>query len=473
MNVYECHLNLRKKKISSVELVRDCLEKFKKAENNSFISLTSESALKQAGKMDKEMAESGLNGPLHGIPYSLKDLFITKGLRTTAGSRILYNYIPPYDGYVSERLKSAGAVLMGKTALDEFGMGSMGKMTPFPVVTNPLDKKRAAGGSSSGSAASVCEGSSLFSVGTDTGGSVRLPAVFCGLVGFKPTYGRVSRYGQIAYASSLDQASPIAKTVVDIACIMEEITQKDFRDATQACLPPLNMENVLKKGTSGFLKGKKMGISSPLIENCREDMRLSLEGALRNFKAEGVELVEIDFPHFQYAVPTYYIISSCEASANLARYDGIHYGLRTRQMGDIEQTYIKSRSIGFGEEVKRRILLGTFALSSGFYEAYYNKACLIRRLITKDFEDNFKKCDIVFLPVSSGTAFPLDRPQSVVETYLNDLYTIPVNLAGLPGLSIPFLTGKDGLPTGFQLTGPAFADEEVLKTGIAFERELS
>ena len=471
MNVYEAHLNIKEKKISSVELVQECLLKFKKAQNNSFISLTADLALAKALETDKEIAKSGLRSTLHGIPYSLKDLFITKGIRTTAGSKILYNYIPPYDGYISERLNSVGAILMGKTALDEFGMGSTGKMTPFPIVTNPLDKEKVAGGSSSGSAASVCEGSSLFSMGTDTGGSVRLPAIFCGLVGFKPSYGRVSRYGQIAYASSLDQASPIAKTVLDIACIMEEITQKDSRDATHKSQAPLNMDN--KKEPAGFLKGKKIGISSSLMENCREDMCRTLQKALKFFKDKGVVLVEMEFPHFEYAVPAYYIIASCEASANLARYDGIHYGLRSKGVGDIEQTYIKSRSIGLGEEVKRRILLGTFALSSGFYDAYYNKACLIRHLITKDFEDNFNKCDMIFLPVSPGTAFSLNRPQSVVETYLNDLYTIPVNLAGLPGLSIPYLKGDDGMPTGFQLVGPAHTDHEVLRFGMAFERESS
>ncbi|MCY4523948.1 MAG: Asp-tRNA(Asn)/Glu-tRNA(Gln) amidotransferase subunit GatA, partial [Halobacteriovoraceae bacterium] len=437
MNLFECHLKLKEKKISAVELVQDSLKNFEKADNNSMISLTYELALKEASWVDREIARNGVKGPLHGIPYTLKDLFITKGIRTTAGSKILYNYIPPYDGYISAQLKKAGAIMMGKVTLDEFGMGSSGEMTPFSVAKNPLNKTKVAGGSSSGSAVSVAEGTCLFSIGTDTGGSVRLPANFCGLVGFRPSYGRVSRYGQIAYASSLDQAGPLAKTVRDLAYVMDAITEKDPRDATNTSLPSLDMSSRVDQIKPSFLKGKRIGFCPALIDDCRRDVKGELQRALSHFKSEGVELVELDFSYLKYAVATYYIISCSEASANLARYDGIHYGLSKRNIGNLEEVYAQSRQEGLGSEVKRRILLGTYSLSSGYYDAYYTKACKIRHLITKEFKENLKKCDAIFFPVSGVTAFSRSEIEEPLKMYLNDLYTIPVNLASLPGLAIP------------------------------------
>ena len=472
MNLFECHLKLKNKKISAVELVQDCLQNFQKADNNSMISLTAESALKEASLIDKEIADQGIKGPLHGVPYTLKDLFVTKGIRTTAGSRMLYNYIPPYDGYVSSQLKKAGAILMGKVTLDEFGMGSTGEMTPFPAAKNPLNEKRVTGGSSSGSAASVVEGSSIFSMGTDTGGSTRLPANFCGLVGFKPSYGRVSRYGQIAYASGLDQAAPLAKTAVDIGHIMNAITEKDPRDATNTSRPPLEMASRMEKITPGFLQGKKIGFSSVLMEDCKDDVKEELKKGLSHFEKQGVKLVELDFPLLKYAVATYYILSSSEASANLARYDAIRYGACKRGE-NLENCYTKSRQEGFGEEVKRRIFLGTYSLCSGYYDAFYAKACKVRNLIEEEFKKNLQKCHAVFFPVCASTAFPCNHTQYPLQMYLNDLYTIPVNLALLPGLALPFGKGVDGMPTGFQLIGRRFADAEIIELGVAFERSFS
>lgn len=475
MNVYQCYLDLKEKKMSSVELTQSCLQRLKASQNNALISITAEMALAQAAQADECMARREVKGPLQGIPYTLKDIFITKGIRTTAGSKMLANYIPPYDGLVSAALKQAGGVMIGKANLDEFAMGSSGETSAFGATKNPLDPRKVPGGSSSGSAASVAEGLALYSIGTDTGGSIRLPANFCGLVGFRPSYGRISRYGQIAFASSLDQASPVASSVLDIALIMEAITTPDARDATKAALPPMAILDQLLPIAHPFLKGKRIGLSQKLMERCESEVRREIERALTHLEAMGVHLVEVDFPHFEYVVPTYCIIAFSEASANLARYDGIHYGLGKRHGdgGNLEDSYVKSRSEGFGAEVKRRILLGTYSLSSGHYEAYYTKACKVRRLISEDFQNNFKRCDVILSPVCATTAFDLGKSrEDSVKNYLNDIFTIPANLAGLPALALPFGHGREKLPTGFQLMGPQFADEAVLKIGWAMEQAL-
>lgn len=469
-NIYQTHLKLKKKEISSLELTKEALSFAKKAENNTFISLTEELALNTAKAKDEEIAKGHVPSTLFGIPYTLKDLFITKGIRTTGGSKILFNYVPPYDGYVSSSLSKAGGVLIGKVGNDEFGMGSTNECTPFGAIKNPLNPNKVPGGSSGGSAASVAEGSSFYSMGTDTGGSSRLPANFCGIVGFKPSYGRVSRYGQLAYASSLDQASPMANTTLDIACVMEHLTTKDMHDGTNVNLGAMKIIEEMIKLDEKYLKGKRIGFSQELNNGCRADVKAELEKALAHLKSKGAELVEVSLPHLKYCVSSYYIIATCEASSNLARYDGIHYGFRKSHKGDIEDTYIESRSLGFGEEVKRRILLGTFSLSSGYYDAYYAQACKVRRLIYNDYQEAFKKCDVIFSPVCATTAFDLGAgPSDPVQMYMNDLYTIPVNLAGLPGIALPFGKGQDGMPTGFQFIGQRFKDEELLKMGHAFE----
>jgi aspartyl-tRNA(Asn)/glutamyl-tRNA(Gln) amidotransferase subunit A len=470
-DIYEAHELIKSKKISSAELTRECLSKAKEAGNNSFVSLIEDGAISAANRVDERMASSGLKSTLDGIPFSLKDLFITKDIRTTAGSKSLYNYIPPYEGYVSGQLQDAGGVLVGKVGCDQYGMGSTNENTPFGVVLNPLNKDYVAGGSSGGSAASVAEGSSFYSFGTDTGGSTRLPANFCGLVGYKPTYGRISRYGQIAYGSSLDQAAPIANSILDMGCILEHVSEKDNRDSTHAPLGKVNIVDELLKIDSNYLKGKKIGYSQEFIDACDEDIKKELTSALDTFKKLGADLVDIKLPHAKYCISVYYIIATSEASANLARFDGIHYGHRCAHKNEgLEATYVDSRTEGFGDEVKRRILLGTFSLSSGYQDEYFAKACKVRRLIYNDFQEAFKNCDVVFNPVCASNAFKvgagIDDP---FKMYMNDLYTIPVNLAGLPGLAIPFGKGKNGLPTGFQLIANAFEDKELLKIGRAFE----
>ncbi len=470
MNIYESHNLLKSKKISATELTKEALTKAETSKTNAIITLTSDLALRRAKEADKEISSKGPKGWLHGVPFTLKDLFITKNIRTTAGSKILFNYIPPYEGYVSRSLSDAGAILIGKVSCDEFGMGSTNENTPFGAVKNPHDVNHVAGGSSGGSAASVAEGSSAFSMGTDTGGSIRLPANFCGLVGFKPTYGRVSRYGQIAYGSSLDQAGPVARNVLDVGCVMEAITQKDPLDVTNVPNKTMKIVGALEKANVKDLKGKVIAYSREFIEACDNDVKSSLYDALKVFESSGAILKETSFPHFKYSVAAYYLIATSEASTNLARYDGIHFGFRDKSMkGNLEQTYIRSRTEGFGEEVRKRIILGTFSLSSGYQDQYFAKACKVRRKIYQDFENAFLEADAIFSPVCASLAFKQgEGKQDPLKMYMNDLYTIPVNLAGLPGLALPF--GKHGnLPTGFQLIGKSFQDEELLKLGRAFE----
>ena len=469
-NIYNLHLDLKNKKISSTELTKDCLKKAFGSKNNTFISITEEIALAEARNADEEIAKRSFRSALHGIPYSLKDLFITKGIRTTAGSKILANYIPPYDGYVSKAFKKAGGVLIGKVGLDEFGMGSTNENSAYGNVKNPLNELKVSGGSSGGCAASVAEGSSYISMGTDTGGSSRLPANFCGLVGFKPSYGRVSRYGQIAYASSLDQAAPMATTTLDIACVMEQITEKDNHDGSNIDLGSMKLINDLLSLSETHIKGKKIGVSKDLIDGCATDIKGELNKALDHLKKTGAELIDITLPNLKHSVSTYYIIATCEASTNLSRYDGVRFGLRKTHKGNLEDTYTESRSCGFGDEVKKRIILGTFFLSEGHHEAYYAKACKVRRLIYNDFIESFKKCDMIFSPVCATTAFDIGVGSSdPVQMYMNDLYTIPANLAGLPAIALPYGKDSNGMPTGFQLIGKQFADADLLKFGHVFE----
>jgi aspartyl-tRNA(Asn)/glutamyl-tRNA(Gln) amidotransferase subunit A len=470
INIYESHTLLKNKKISSTELVKEALKNANASKTNSFITLTDDRALYEAKVADEEISKDGLKSWLHGVPFSLKDLFITKNIRTTAGSHILFNYIPPYDGFISKRLASDGGILVGKVSCDEFGMGSTNENTPYGTVSNPFDAERVAGGSSGGSAASVAEDSCAYSIGTDTGGSIRLPANFCGLVGFKPTYGRVSRYGQIAYGSSLDQAGPITKNVLDAGCVLESITEKDILDVTNVPNKKVSIVEDLIKIDATYLKGKVVAYSRDFIESCDSDVRSSLNDALKLLEKAGAKLVETSFPHFKYSVAAYYLIATSEASTNLARYDGIHFGLRDKSSkGSLEQTYVRSRTLGFGEEVRKRVILGTFSLSSGYQDEYFAKACRVRRKINNDFNAAFAKADVIFAPVCGSLAFKHgESKRDPIKMYMNDLYTIPVNLAGLPGLALPY--GKHGkLPTGFQFIGKAFEDEELLKIGRAFE----
>ncbi len=468
-NILYWHDQLQEKKISCVELVQECIKHHNKQSNNTMISFLGEQALEIAQKRDLE-----LNNQIHylyGIPFTLKDLFITKGIRTTAGSKMLYNYIPPYEGFISERLQQVGGVMIGKVNCDEFGMGTTNEHSAYGAVKNPWNNNYVAGGSSGGSASSVVEQSSHYSIGTDTGGSIRLPANFCSLVGFKPSYGRVSRYGQIAYASSLDQSSPIAKTVMDIACIMEAITENDSRDSTHAGLGKLNIVESLRQQNLDFVKNKTLAFDPSFIDACQENVRKQLLESLNVFKKLGVKLREVSFPHFKYAIETYYMIAPSEASANLSRYDGIKFGYSAGRGEDLLGLYRKSRGEGFGPEVKRRIILGTFALSAGYYDAFFNKACKLRHLIAQDFENVFQDSDFIFSPVHSTTAMRLGEALTdTVKIYMNDLFTVPVNLAGLPAIALPYGRGENDLPTGFQLIGKRFQDDTLLKCAYNFEQ---
>jgi len=476
-DIHALHTLLKSKKVSSKELTQEALHNLKKTKDNAYITVTEQLALDQANKADRLLAENHCHSYLHGIPYSLKDLFVTENIRTTAGSRYLLNYIPPYQGQVAHLLKKSHAVLMGKVGCDEFGMGSTNKNTPFGQVDNPINAEFSTGGSSGGGAASVGNGSCSFSIGTDTGGSIRLPANFCGLTAIKPSYGRISRYGQIAYGSSLDQASPIAKSVMDLACIMEELTQHDQRDASQVPLKPMKIVEELEKLSPTWIKGKVLGVDYSFLEQCNPLVKKTLEDALKKFVANGATLKEITLPNLKYSVAVYYLVATSEASANLARYDGLHFGHQTNlENPTLEQTYTNSRSEGLGPEVKKRVMLGTFALSSGFSDQFFINAAKVRRLIANDFNQAFSQCDFIFSPVCISSAFSkksLEQfEQDALKEYMNDLFTIPVNLAGLPALALPFGTAENSMPTGFQLIGKQFADENLLRAGICWQKQL-
>ena len=466
-SLFEISKKLENKEISSLELTQESIAMSEKNEHNAYISVLAQRALKQAKASDERISSGKRIGHLDGVPFSLKDLFITKGIRSTGGSKILYNYIPQYEGSVSGFLQGAGGVLVGKVGCDEFGMGSTNEKTAFGAVTNPFDINKVAGGSSGGSAASVAEGSVFYSIGTDTGGSVRLPANFCGLVGYKPSYGVVTRYGQMAYGSSLDQASPMAADVMSIGCIMEYLAQADANDSTQV-QSGLSVMNELAT-VKADMKGVKIGVDPSFIEACEPAVKKALHEAIDQFKHQGAEIVEVGLPHLKYSVSVYYILATAEASANLSRYDGIHYGLR-KEADQLIQTYTQSRSTGFGDEVKKRIILGSFALSSGYQDEYFAKASRVRRLIADDFKKAYESCDFIFSPVCATTAFKLGEGiADPVKMYMNDLYTIPVNLSGLCSIAMPYGKDENSMPTGFQLIGKAFDDKNLLKAARSFE----
>lgn len=473
-SLYKVSKALDMGKVTSVELTEKSLKIALENEHNAYISILEDLALRQAKESDRRIKEGKRKSSLDGVPFSLKDLFITKGIRTTGGSRILYNYIPQYEGGVSGFLQEAGGVLLGKVGCDEFGMGSTNEKTIFGPVYNPLNKEYVAGGSSGGSAGAVAEGSSYYSIGTDTGGSSRLPANFCGLVGYKPSYGLVTRYGQLAYGSSLDQPSPMAADVMSIGCIMESLAQKDDRDASQFYWKgnegKFKVVSEMEKVNTSYLKGKVLGYDPAFLKSCDPEIQEKLEDALRSFKDSGGILKEISLPHLKYSVSVYYILGTAEASANLSRYDGIHYGLRV-DGEDLIDTYRKSRTQGFGDEVKKRIILGTFALSSGYQDEYFSQASKVRQLIAMDFKKAYETCDMIFAPVSANKAFKLGEGiKDPVKMYMNDLYTIPVNLAGLCSLAMPWGEKRGELPTGFQLMGPSGEDKKLLIFSRAFEK---
>ncbi|MDW7650135.1 MAG: Asp-tRNA(Asn)/Glu-tRNA(Gln) amidotransferase subunit GatA [Bacillota bacterium] len=458
---------LNKKEISSRELTEAALTRIEALDETvkAYVSVTRDEAVAFAAAVDAKRLNGEEVGPLAGIPMALKDNMCTKGIRTTCSSQILNNFIPPYDATVASLLGEAGAVLLGKTNLDEFAMGSSTENSAFFTTRNPWDPTRVPGGSSGGSAAAVAANEALFTLGSDTGGSIRQPAAFCGVVGMKPTYGRVSRYGLIAFASSLDQIGPLTKDVRDCAVVMNAIAKYDARDSTSADVETPDYTGFL----DGNIRGMKIGIPEEYFaDGIDADVKSAVRKAIDVLVSLGAEAEEVSLPHTEYGIPVYYLIAPAEASSNLARYDGVQYGFRAKA-DNLLDMYKKTRSQGFGTEVKRRIMLGTYALSSGYYDAYYLKALKVRTLIKEDFDEAFKKFDVILTPTTPGTAFVAGTVEDPLTMYLNDLYTIPVNLAGLPALSMP-CGFANGLPVGLQLIGKHFDEGTILRVAHAYEQ---
>ena len=466
--VAELSVALASGDISSVELTQTYLDRIAElnTELNAFITVCDESALDQARAADAARA-NGEAGALLGIPMAHKDIFCTQGISTTCGSRMLQNFVSPYDATVVERFKAAGAVTLGKTNMDEFAMGSSNENSFFGPVRNPWDTNRVPGGSSGGSAAAVAAGLCAMATGTDTGGSIRQPASFCGITGFKPSYGRVSRWGMIAFASSLDQAGTLCQSAEDAALMMNVMAGLDSKDSTSIDKDVEDYTTTLNDS----LDGLKIGIPRQhFAQGLSAEVEQTIRDALKEYEKLGATIKEIDLPNNHLSVSAYYVVAPAEASANLSRYDGVRYGYRCENPLDLEDMYKRTRSEGFGDEVKRRIMVGTYALSAGFYDAYYRKAQKIRRLIKNDFNEAFDEVDIIVGPTSPHTAFELGAKSDPVAMYLEDIYTIAVNLAGLPAISIP--GGMvDGLPIGMHMVGNDFAEARVLNIAHQFQRQ--
>src|SRR5256714_13601457 len=434
----------------------------------AFLTLSRERALQQAERMDRMAAEGKTLPPLGGVPVGIKDVMSTRGVRTTAGSKILDKYVPPYDCTAVAKLEAAGAVILGKMNCDEFAMGSSNENSGFHPVRNPRDLSRVPGGSSGGSAAAVAAGMAVATLGSDTGGSIRQPASFCGVVGLMPTYGRVSRYGLIAFASSLDHIGPLTKTVKDAAVLLKTIAGRDSLDSTSAAVPVPDYVADLDQS----VRGLKLGVAKEYFgEGLDDDVRQAVETAIDKMKDVGCEILPVSLPHTPYAIPAYYLIATAEASSNLARYDGVRYSHRARGVETLSEMYRRSRGEGFGAEVKRRIMLGTYALSAGYYDAYYLKAQRVRTLLTRDFEEAFKKVDAIVGPTCPTAAFKLgEKVDDPLAMYLADIYTVTANLAGIPGISIPVGSSKENLPIGMQVFGKHFAESTILRVANAYEK---
>jgi aspartyl-tRNA(Asn)/glutamyl-tRNA(Gln) amidotransferase subunit A len=469
LTIHQMHNRLKAGTISSVEATRAMLARIESVEPRvgSFITLTPESALAEAEAADRRIA-SGDAHVLTGIPLALKDIFLTEGILTTCGSRILHNFIPPYSATSWERLRDCGCVLLGKLNQDEFAMGSSNESSAFGVTKNPWDTARIPGGSSGGSAAAIAARQATATLGTDTGGSIRQPASHCGCVGLKPTYGRVSRYGVIAYASSLDQVGPLTRDVTDCAIMLGAVAGYDPKDSTSVKTPVPDYTAAL----TGDVKGLKIGLPKEyFIAGLDRDVQGSMDRAIETYGRLGAEFVEISLPHTDYAVATYYLIATAEASSNLARYDGVRFGHRSEHAEGLIDMMTKSRSEGFGAEVKRRIMLGTYALSSGYYDAYYVKAQKVRTLIMGDFTRAFEHVDVILTPVAPTPAFKIgEKVNDPLQMYLSDIFTIPVNLAGICAMAVPAGFSASGLPIGLQLIGRPFGEETILRAGHAFEQ---
>ncbi|WP_461202906.1 Asp-tRNA(Asn)/Glu-tRNA(Gln) amidotransferase subunit GatA [Anoxybacillus sp. TBDG-1] len=467
--ISELHSLLHKKEISVSDLVDESFKRIHDVEEKvqAFLTLNEEQARAKATQLDEKLTTEKEFGLLFGMPIGIKDNIVTKGLRTTCASKILYNFDPIYDATVVERLNEADAVTIGKLNMDEFAMGSSTENSGFQLTRNPWDLERVPGGSSGGSAAAVAAGEVPFALGSDTGGSIRQPAAFCGVVGLKPTYGRVSRYGLVAFASSLDQIGPITRTVEDNAYLLQVISGLDPMDSTSANVAVPDYVSAL----TGDIQGLKIAVPKEYLgEGVSEEVRQSILQALNVLESLGATWEEVSLPHSKYALATYYLLASSEASANLARFDGVRYGYRTDNAKNLMEMYKQTRSEGFGNEVKRRIMLGTFALSSGYYDAYYKKAQKVRTLIKQDFENVFAKYDVIIGPTTPTPAFKIgEKTSDPLTMYANDILTIPVNLAGVPGISIP-CGFVNGLPVGLQIIGKHFDESTIYRVAHAFEQ---
>lgn len=480
--IRELHDKLINKEITATQLAQDYFAVIEKKEPDicAYLTLTKELAMNQAKIVDEKIARGEKIDLIEGIPCAIKDNICVDGTRTTAGSKILDNYIAPYDATVIKRLKEKGTVILGKTNLDEFAMGSSTENSAYQITKNPSDKERVPGGSSGGSIAAVAADEAVWSLGSDTGGSIRQPASFCGVVGLKPTYGRVSRNGLIAMASSLDQIGPVAKSVEDVAIILSRISGEDPLDATSAQSADKKYEDYL----TGDIKGKIIGVPKEYVDGLDDKIREVFNESLEKFKSLGAEIKTISLPHAEYALPTYYIIMTSEVSSNLARFDGIKYGLRINDEADsgadekelpksLLEEYLDTRKFGFGDEVKRRIMLGTYALSAGYYDAYYLKAQKVRALIRQDFEKAFQEIDFIYSPTTPEIAFKIgEKTDDPLKMYLGDIYTVTANLAGVPAISFPVGT-VEKMPVGGQLMGKWFDEEGLLNAAYSFEKNNS
>lgn len=466
---HELHDLLAAKEVTAVEVLESVFQRIEEVDSKlqAYLTLTYDQAMVEAKKVDRLIAKGEDLDPLAGIPIAIKDNISTEGVRTTCASKILEGYIPPYDAFVVDRVKQKGMLITGKTNMDEFGMGSSTENSGFFSTRNPWDPELVPGGSSGGSAAAVSAGEAILALGSDTGGSVRLPAGYCGIVGLKPTYGRVSRYGLVAYASSLDQIGPIAKDVTDCALLLQAIVGYDPQDSTSVNYPVPNYLEVM----GGDIKGLKIGLAKEYLDGISAPVAEAIVNAVDVFKNLGAEVLEVSLPYTEYALAAYYLIASAEAGSNLARYDGVRYGHRTTQeVSKVMELFLKTRSEGFGPEVKRRIMIGTYVLSSGYYEAYYLKAQKARTKICDDFKNAFQVCDLLLTPTAPATAFKIgSKTKDPLEMYLTDICAVTANLAGLPAVSIP--GGFDrGMPIGIQLLGPAFREDLLLQAAYGFEQ---
>lgn len=470
LTAHELLKKMKKKEISSEEIVRSIYNRISQVEDklHSFVTLTEEEALLQARNIDKNMRKSEFQGLLAGIPIAIKDNMCIKNVRTTCSSRILENFISPYEATVIKRLRDEGAVFIGKTNMDEFAMGSSTENSYFGITHNPWDLNYIPGGSSGGSATAVASDETILAIGSDTGGSIRQPAACCGVVGLKPTYGRVSRYGLVAFASSLDQIGPFGKDVEDVALLLNVISGYDENDSTSVNLDVPDFTKSLIEN----VKGIKIGIPEEyFVAGLDGEVERAVKEAIELLKSLGAKILEISLPHTEYGVAVYYLIAPSEASANLARYDGVRYGYRSPETEDLLDEYEKTRGEGFGAEVKRRIMLGTYALSSGYYDAYYLKAQKVRTLIKKDFDEAFQKVDAIVTPTAPTTAFKVgEKVDDPLQMYLSDIFTISANLAGIPGISLPCGFSKKGLPIGLQLLAKPFAEEVLLRIAYTYEK---